>query len=298
MFGTSYSGFNSLQIACEDAPALGAVFAIYSSDDRWTDDVHWRGGALKLVDLVDYCHYMTPMCVLPPVPAVWGDGWDEEWTAPAGDQRAVGAALAARGPARRLLAGRVGAARRRRRGLRAAHGADHAGRGLGRRLPQQLVPHGGRAGRATTSRTGCWPARGRTPTRAPRCRGRGSTSTSRWRPGSTAGCAIRPGTRRTSPTATSSSAPPPAPSPTSTCTRAGGCGCRPCRRPGRSWSSSPVRARCPSSPTPAPPRGSTAPGTCRGASPGTSASTTPARSCGTSTLRTCRSSAIRACACG
>jgi predicted acyl esterase len=87
MFGTSYSGFNSLQIACEDAPALrdhlGAVFAIYSSDDRWTDDVHWRGGALKLVDLVDYNHYMTPMCVLPPVPAVWGTAegrsWDEEW---------------------------------------------------------------------------------------------------------------------------------------------------------------------------------------------------------------------------
>ena len=79
MFGTSYSGFNSLQIACEDAPALGAVFAIYSSDDRWTDDVHWRGGALKLVDLVDYNHYMTPMCVLPPVPEVWGEDWEDEW---------------------------------------------------------------------------------------------------------------------------------------------------------------------------------------------------------------------------
>ncbi|MEP9365359.1 CocE/NonD family hydrolase [Nocardioides sp. CN2-186] len=79
MFGTSYSGFNSLQIACEDVPALGAVFAIYSSDDRWTDDVHWRGGALKLVDLVDYNHYMTPMCVLPPVPGLWGDGWRAEW---------------------------------------------------------------------------------------------------------------------------------------------------------------------------------------------------------------------------
>src|SRR4029079_15705629 len=52
MFGTSYSGFNSLQLACEQPPELGAVFAIYSSDDRWTDDVHWRGGALKLVDLV------------------------------------------------------------------------------------------------------------------------------------------------------------------------------------------------------------------------------------------------------
>jgi uncharacterized protein len=28
---------------------------------------------------VDYCHYMTPMNALPPVPAVWGDGWREEW---------------------------------------------------------------------------------------------------------------------------------------------------------------------------------------------------------------------------
>jgi uncharacterized protein len=79
MWGTSYSGFNSLQIACERPPALKAVCAIYSSDDRWTDDVHWRGGALRLVDLVDYCHYMTPMAILPPVPAVWGDGWRDEW---------------------------------------------------------------------------------------------------------------------------------------------------------------------------------------------------------------------------
>src|SRR4051794_19427438 len=79
MFGTSYSGFNSLQTACERPPALKAVCAIYSSDDRWTDDVHWRGGALRLVDLVDYCHYMTPMTMLPPVPAVWGEGWREEW---------------------------------------------------------------------------------------------------------------------------------------------------------------------------------------------------------------------------
>jgi uncharacterized protein len=79
MWGTSYSGFNSLQVACERPHALKAVCAIYSSDDRWTDDVHWRGGALRLVDLVDYCHYMTAMNVLPPVPAVWGDDWADEW---------------------------------------------------------------------------------------------------------------------------------------------------------------------------------------------------------------------------
>lgn len=79
MWGTSYSGFNSLQIAAERPPALKAVCAIYATDDRWTDDVHWRGGALRLVDQVDYDHYMTPMTVLPPVPAVWGDGWRDEW---------------------------------------------------------------------------------------------------------------------------------------------------------------------------------------------------------------------------
>ena len=79
MFGTSYSGFNSLQMAVERPPALKAICAIYATDDRWTDDVHWRGGALRLVDLVDYDHYMTPMVMLPPVPAVWGDGWRDEW---------------------------------------------------------------------------------------------------------------------------------------------------------------------------------------------------------------------------
>ena len=83
MWGTSYSGFNSLQVACERPPALKAICAIYATDDRWTDDVHWRGGALRLVDLVDYCHYMTAMNVLPPVPAVWrgadGTDWRAEW---------------------------------------------------------------------------------------------------------------------------------------------------------------------------------------------------------------------------
>ncbi len=79
MYGTSYSGFNSLQMACERPAQLKAIIAIYGTDDRFTDDVHYRGGVLKVLDLVDYCHYMTPMNVLPPVPALWGDGWREEW---------------------------------------------------------------------------------------------------------------------------------------------------------------------------------------------------------------------------
>ncbi len=79
MYGTSYSGFNSLQMACEQPRELKAVVAIYASDDRYTDDVHYRGGALKLVDLVDYNLYVTPMNALPPVPVLWGDGWRDEW---------------------------------------------------------------------------------------------------------------------------------------------------------------------------------------------------------------------------
>ena len=40
MYGTSYSGFNALHISAERTPALKAVCAIYSSYDRYTDDVH------------------------------------------------------------------------------------------------------------------------------------------------------------------------------------------------------------------------------------------------------------------
>ena len=152
MFGTSYSGFNSLQIAAERPPALKAIVAIYSSDDRWTDDVHWRGHALRLVDLVDYCHYMTPMCVLPPVPAEWPGDWRAGVEAALGDQRAVAADLAAREPGRPVLAGRVAPAR----GLRPDPGGHHDRGRLGGRLPQQHLPHrrGARRGRHAVATAG------------------------------------------------------------------------------------------------------------------------------------------------
>jgi putative CocE/NonD family hydrolase len=79
MYGTSYSGFNSIQVAMMRPPALGAIVPIYASDDRYTDDVHYMGGALKAVDLVDWVLYMIACNWLPPVPAVFGDGWRNEW---------------------------------------------------------------------------------------------------------------------------------------------------------------------------------------------------------------------------
>ncbi len=79
MYGTSWSGFNSLQVAAKRPPALHAIVPIYSSDDRYTDDVHYMGGALKAVDLVDWVLYMVACNALPPVPAVFGEGWRDEW---------------------------------------------------------------------------------------------------------------------------------------------------------------------------------------------------------------------------
>jgi predicted acyl esterase len=79
MLGTSYSGFNSLHMAMDGVPQLGAIVATYATDDRYTDDVHYMGGALRQLDLIDYPLYMVAMNALPPVPAVWGDDWVAEW---------------------------------------------------------------------------------------------------------------------------------------------------------------------------------------------------------------------------
>ena len=83
MFGTSYGGFNSLQAALENPPALKAIVPIFASDDRYDDDVHYYGGALKHVDLVDYPTYMVAMNALPPVPASVGRGLARRVAAPA-----------------------------------------------------------------------------------------------------------------------------------------------------------------------------------------------------------------------
>jgi predicted acyl esterase len=79
MFGTSYSGFNSLQLAIEGPPALAAVCAIYATDDRYTDDVHFMGGTRRALDLVDYVLYMAAMNALPPPPALAGPDWRAAW---------------------------------------------------------------------------------------------------------------------------------------------------------------------------------------------------------------------------
>jgi uncharacterized protein len=79
MYGASYSGFNSLQVAMERPPALKAIIAVYATDDRYHDDVHYWGGARRALDFVDYPSYMVAMNALPPVPSIAGEGWRETW---------------------------------------------------------------------------------------------------------------------------------------------------------------------------------------------------------------------------
>ena len=79
MYGTSWSGFNSLQVAMLRPPALKAICSIFASDDRYGDDVHYVGGALKQLDLVDWPNHMEAMNVLPPVPRIAGPQWRTRW---------------------------------------------------------------------------------------------------------------------------------------------------------------------------------------------------------------------------
>jgi len=79
MYGTSYSGFNSLQVAALQPPALKAIIPIYATDRRYTDDVHFGGGVRRCLDFLDYPLLMVAMNALPPVPGVFGEGWREEW---------------------------------------------------------------------------------------------------------------------------------------------------------------------------------------------------------------------------
>ena len=79
MVGTSWSGFNGLQLAARTPPALGAVISIYASDDRYADDVHYRGGLVIPMDMAQWANCMLSWNALPPDPAIAGAGWRSQW---------------------------------------------------------------------------------------------------------------------------------------------------------------------------------------------------------------------------
>ena len=79
MVGISWGGFNSLQLAYRQPPALKAIITLCSTDDRFNEDIHYAGGCL-LNDNLDWASffwaYAQARC---PDPRLLGDGWKEQW---------------------------------------------------------------------------------------------------------------------------------------------------------------------------------------------------------------------------
>lgn len=78
MIGISWGGFNALQIAALQPPALKAIVTLCSTDDRYADDVHYMGGCL-LGEQLSWASNMFGRNTLPPDPRNVGERWREMW---------------------------------------------------------------------------------------------------------------------------------------------------------------------------------------------------------------------------
>jgi hypothetical protein len=79
MWGISWGGFNSLQIAARRPPGLGAIVTLCSTDDRYADDVHYRGGCVLGLDMLHWASSMLTWSARPPDQRLYGEGWREAW---------------------------------------------------------------------------------------------------------------------------------------------------------------------------------------------------------------------------
>ncbi|MEV0738874.1 CocE/NonD family hydrolase [Streptomyces sp. NPDC050549] len=80
MFGISWGGFNSLQIAALVPEPLKAIVTVCSTDDRYDNDVHYTGGAVLGIDMLAWAGTMLAFAARPPDPAsVGADRWLPMW---------------------------------------------------------------------------------------------------------------------------------------------------------------------------------------------------------------------------
>jgi putative CocE/NonD family hydrolase len=78
MFGISWGGFNSLQVAARRPPALKAIITHCSTDDRYADDMHYMGGA-QLTGNLEWGSTYFAIMGRAPDPAIVGERWREMW---------------------------------------------------------------------------------------------------------------------------------------------------------------------------------------------------------------------------
>ncbi|MFF5568380.1 CocE/NonD family hydrolase [Streptomyces sp. NPDC012623] len=79
MFGISWGGFNSLQLAALAPEPLKAIVTVCSTDDRYDNDVHYMGGSVLAVDMHAWAATMLAFVSRPPDPLYVGDAWRPMW---------------------------------------------------------------------------------------------------------------------------------------------------------------------------------------------------------------------------
>ncbi len=80
MTGGSYGGFTSVQVAALAPKGLATIIPVYFTDDRYTDDCHYRGGAWRCYyDIGAYGASMIGMNAMPPYSEYSGEDWAEVW---------------------------------------------------------------------------------------------------------------------------------------------------------------------------------------------------------------------------
>ena len=79
MTGISWGGFNSLQLAARRPPALKAIITLMSTDDRYADDVHYKGGCVLATDLLHWSTCMLHWQCQPPHETAVGARWRALW---------------------------------------------------------------------------------------------------------------------------------------------------------------------------------------------------------------------------
>lgn len=77
-FGKSWGGFNGLQAASRQHPALKTIITLCSTDDRYADDVHYRGGCILASDMLWWASTMFAYNARPQDPRV-RSGWRDNW---------------------------------------------------------------------------------------------------------------------------------------------------------------------------------------------------------------------------
>ncbi len=78
MMGISWGGFNALQVAALRPKGLDAIVTLCSTDDRYTDDIHYKGGCL-LNENLGWSATMFAYSSRPPDPALVGERWRDMW---------------------------------------------------------------------------------------------------------------------------------------------------------------------------------------------------------------------------